>query len=74
MKIAEAIRAVMVEQGVKVGMMAGRLGKKQNVISERLSQNDMTITKAGEMLRVLDYKIVVMPKSTSTPKGGFEVE
>ena len=74
MKIAEAIRAVMVEQGVKVGMMAGRLGKKQNVISERLSQNDMTITKAGEMLRVLDYKIVVIPKSTSTPKGGFEVE
>lgn len=74
MKIAEAIRAVMADQGVKVGMMAGRLGKKQNVISERLSQNDMTITKAGEMLRVLDYKIVVMPKSASTPKGGFEVE
>lgn len=74
MKITEAIRQIMAEQEVRVGMMAARIGKKQNLISERLSQNDMTIGKSAEMLRVLDYKIVVMPRSATTPRGGIEVE
>lgn len=74
MKITEAIRQIMAEQEVRVGMMAARIGKKQNLISERLSQNDMTIGKSAEMLRVLDYKIVVMPREVTTPRGGIEVE
>lgn len=74
MKITKAIRQIMTEQDVRVGMMAARIGKKQNLVSERLSQNDMTIGKAAEMLRVLDYKLVVMPRGTTTPKGGIEVE
>lgn len=74
MNIVKAIREIMTEQGVGVSKLAGRLGKKQNLISERLSQNGMTFEKANEMLQMLDYKIVLMPKSAATPKGGFEVE
>lgn len=74
MEIAEAIRAAMKECEVGVNALSARIGKKQNVVSERLRQRDMTIGKAAELLRALDYKIVVMPRSTSTPKGGVEVE
>ncbi len=74
MKTAEAVRKVMEAQDVGTNKMADRLGKPPRLISDRLSQTNMSITKLNEMLRILDYKVVIVPRETRIPDGGFEIE
>lgn len=74
MKTTEIIREIMREQDVGVGKMADRLDKKSNVISERLGQENISMTKLTEMLRVLDYKVLIVPRNATVPKGGYEAE
>lgn len=74
MKTGNAVREVMKLKEVGVNKMADRLGKSPRLISERLSQDNISITKLNEMLRVLDYKIVIAPRDAKTPENGYEVE
>ena len=74
MRANEAIREIMKEQEVGVSKLADRMNKKQSTISERLKQDNISLSKLNEMLRVLDYKIVVMPRNISTPKNSYEIE
>ena len=74
MKAGDAIKKVMEEQGVRVSQIAYMTGKKSNVISERLSQENISVGKMLEMLRVLNYKIVIMPRDAKTQDGRYEVE
>lgn len=62
MKTVEAVREIMKEQNIGVNKMADRLNRKPNVISERLGQSNISIVKLSEMLRVLDYKIMLVPR------------
>lgn len=54
--------------------MAYMTGKKSNVISERLSQENISVGKMMEMLRVLEYKVVIMPRDAKMQDGWYEVE
>lgn len=74
MKAGDAIKKVMEEQGARVSQIAYMTGKKSNVISERLSQENISVGKMLEMLRVLNYKIVIMPRDAKTQDGWYEVE
>ena len=74
MKTGEAVRSIMKEKGVGTNALAARLNKKQNVISERLGQENISVSKLNEMLRVLDYKVVLVPRESRVPEGGYEVE
>lgn len=74
MKTGDAIKKVMEERGVRVSQIAYMTGKKSNVISERLSQENISVGKMLEMLRVLNYKIVIMPRDAKTQDGWYEVE
>lgn len=74
MKANEIIRKVMELKEVKPSMLASRLNIKNNVLSERLGQKNISIDKMNEMLRVLDYKIVVVPREARVPEEGFEIE
>lgn len=74
MKAMEAVRAIMTEKSVRPADLSGRLGIKQNVLSERFTQKNVSIAKLDEMLRVLDYKVILVPRTTRTPDGGYEVE
>jgi hypothetical protein len=74
MKANEAIREVMKATGTKVSDLAFRTNKKSNVISERLSQENISIKLMNEMLRAMGYKVVAVPRETRIPEGGFEVE
>ena len=74
MKTTEAVREVMKIKQIGVNQMADRLGKSARLVSERLSQENISITKLQEMLRVLDYKIVILPRESRIPDGGYEVE
>lgn len=74
MKAGDAIKKVMSEKSVKVAQMAYMTGKKSNVISERLSQENISVGKMMEMLRVLEYKAVIMPRDAKMQDGWYEVE
>lgn len=74
MKTGNAVREIMKNKEVSVSQMAYTLGKSPRLISERLSQENISITKLTEMLRVLDYKIIIVPRTTKLPADSFEIE
>ena len=73
MKASEAIREVMSLQGVGTNKMADRLNKPPRLVSDRLRQDNISVAKMDEMLRVLDYKIVIVPREARALEGGFEI-
>lgn len=74
MNVTLAVREIMKNQSVGVNKLADRLGVKQNVLSMRLKQENMGVAILGEMLRMLDYKIVIVPREARLPEGGIEIE
>jgi hypothetical protein len=74
MKASEAVRKVMELTKTRVADIAFMTNKKQNVISERLTQENISVAKLNEMLRVMNYKIVIVPRETRIPDRGFEIE
>lgn len=74
MKTSDAIREVMAIRNLKVTDVAYSLNKKSNVISERLTQTNMSIAKVNEMLRLMNYKVVIVPRDTRLQDGWFEIE
>lgn len=74
MKANQIVRAVMEEQDVGTSQMANRIGKSAAVVCGRLAQENISIEKLNEMLRVLDYKLVAMPRKNRLSEGEYEVE
>lgn len=74
MKATTAVREVMTIRNEKVASLADKLKVKSNVLSERLSQGNISIVKLDEMLRLMDYKIVIVPRETREQEGWYRVE
>lgn len=74
MRAMEAVKEVMLLRGVKQIELADRIKVRQNTLSERMTQKNVSVQKLDEMLNAMDYKIVIVPRSTRLPEGGFEVE
>jgi hypothetical protein len=74
MTAMEAVKEVMKIKDVRPAVLADRLGIKSNVLSERFKQKNVSVSKLNEMLRLMDYKVVIVPRGTRLPEGGFEVE
>ena len=74
MKATEAVREIMKIKEVKHSVLCDRLGLKSNVLSERLTQQNISVGKLNEMLRVLDYKVVVVPREEKSRENWIEVE
>ena len=73
----EILNNLMQAQGVTNAGMAAKLNLTQAALWDRLNPkktNNMTVKKFNEMLKMLDYKIVAVPRKTRLPEGGFEVE
>lgn len=74
MKTGDAVREIMKSQSVTVTQIANRANSSHTVITMRLNRDNITIDKLNELLRLLDYKITIVPKSEKTPKDSYEVE
>lgn len=74
MKANEAVREVMKEQGLGVTALASRMGKSTRLVSDRLAMENISIGKLNELLRALDYKVVVVPRSKTLKSDEYEVE
>ena len=74
MKAMQAVRDIMEKQGVRPSVLCGRLNIGSNVLANRMKQENVSVDKLNEMLRVMDYKIVLMPKSARVSAGEYELE
>lgn len=70
----EAIREIMKLKDIRPAVLCDRLKIKSNVLSERFKQKNVSVEKLNDMLRAMDYKVVVVPRDTRIPEGGFEIE
>lgn len=74
MRAMEAVRAIMEAKGLRPAVLCDRLNIKSNVLSERFKQKNVSVEKLNEMLRAMDYKVVIVPRETRIPEGGYEIE
>ena len=74
MKATEIVRQIMKTKEVRVAALADKLIIKSNVLSERLSQGNISIVKLDEMLRLMDYKIMIVPRDTTEREGWYRAE
>lgn len=74
MKATDIVRTIMKTNGIKIAALADKLKIRSNVISVRLTQDNISISKLDEMLRLMDYKIVVVPRDTVEKEGWYRAE
>lgn len=70
----EAVKEVMKIKEVRPSVLCDRLKIKPNVLSGRFTQRNVSVDKLNEMLRAMDYKVMIVPRETKVPDNGFEVE
>ena len=77
MKAREITKVIMDKQGVNNASMADRINITQAALWDRLNTKkakDIPVSMLSEMLRALDYKVVIVPRSSRLPSDGYEVE
>jgi DNA-binding Xre family transcriptional regulator len=77
MKARELIKVIMEKQDVNNACMADRLNITQAALWDRLNTKkakDIPVSMLSDMLRALDYKVVLVPRSSRVPTDGYEVE
>ena len=70
----EAVKEVMKLKEVRPAMLCDRLSIKSNVLSERFKQKNVSVSKLNEMVRLMDYRIVLTPKDRELDEDCYEVE
>lgn len=70
----EAVKEIMKRKGIRPSDLYEGLGIKSNVLSERFKQKNVSVTKLNEMLRLMDYKIVLTPVDRELDEDSIEVE
>jgi DNA-binding Xre family transcriptional regulator len=77
MKARELIKVIMEKQNINNACMADRLNITQAALWDRLNTKkakDIPVSLLSEMLRALDYKVVIVPRSSRVPADSYEVE
>lgn len=70
----EAVKEIMKLKDIRPAVLCDRLKIKSNVLSERFKQKNVSVEKLNDMLRAMDYKVVVVPRDSRLPEGGYEIE
>jgi hypothetical protein len=70
----EAVKEIMKLKDIRPAVLCDRLKIKSNVLSERFKQKNVSVEKLNDMLRAMDYKVVIVPRDTRIPEGGYEIE
>lgn len=74
MKATDAVREIMKEKNISLGQMANTLDTSVRLVSDRLRMPNISLSKLRDLLRVIDYKVVIIPRTTRIPDGGYEIE
>lgn len=70
----EVVKEIMKLRDIRPAVLCDRLKIKSNVLSERFKQKNVSVEKLNDMLRAMDYKVVVIPREARIPEGGYEIE
>lgn len=73
MKSTEIIKNIVKIKNITQTELAFRLGIERRVLYERLTQSNISVNKMDEMLKILGYKIVVMPYNVKPKEDWYEV-
>lgn len=57
----EAVKEIMKRKEVRPSTISEALGIKSNVLSERFKQKNVSVSKLNEMVRLMDYRVVLVP-------------
>lgn len=77
MLVKKAIRTIMDRKGIGLNALARMLGKNSQFVSDKLNPAkglNMSTDKLDEMIRVMGYKIVLMPSDVCMKDGWYEVD
>lgn len=61
MKASKAVKEIMNIQNVSLTTLAGRMNKSLRLVSDRLRAENITTSNLSEMLRSLDYELIIAP-------------
>ena len=73
----EIVKTIMEQQSVSNAELAHKVNVKPTAMWDRLNNTnskDLNVSLLNDMVRVLGYKIQVVPSTCKTPDGGFKVE
>lgn len=73
----DVVKKIMEEQSVSNAELAHKLSVKPTAMWDRLNNvksKDLNVSLLSAMIRVLGYKIQIVPINKKLPDGGFEVE
>lgn len=73
----EIIKDVMLKQGKTNAEVADMLGISQAAMWDRLNNKkvkDIPLSTLSDMLRVLGYKVCIVPRDHRIPEDGYRVE
>lgn len=77
MKAKDIIKTIMEKSGITNAVMSDRLDITQAAFWDRLNNKkhkDIGVNILCDMARVLDYKIVVVPRNTRVPDTAFTID
>lgn len=74
MKATQVIRTIVEEKEMKYSELAFQVNVKKNVLSERLRQDNISIDKMNELLRVLGYKMVAVPYDVNVKEDWYDID
>ena len=78
----EIIRDIMSKEEITNSILANRLGITQAALWDRIDtqprkgkpRKDIPVSLLAEMLRMMDYKVVVLPKSARVSEEGYVID
>lgn len=74
MTTREALKTIMEKKGVGTNKLADRMNKPPRFVSDRLRSTNIGIQGLNELLRMLDYKIVLVPRETTEKEDWMRIE
>ena len=74
MTTREALKKIMELRAVGTNKLADRMGKPPRFVSDRLRSQNIGIQHLNELLRILDYKIVLVPRETTEKEDWVRIE
>lgn len=73
----EIVKKIMESQSMSNADLAHKLSVKPTAMWDRLNNTktkDLNVALLSAMVRVMGYKILIVPNNKQLPDGGFEVE
>ena len=77
MRAMEAVKEIMKIKDIRPAVLRDKLGIKKeqhNKLSERFKLKNVSVGKLDEMVRVMDYKILIVPREVKEKKDWFKIE